>query len=241
MNEGNLTRLNKFISASGLSSRRKIDELILQGRVTINSRTVSELGIKIDPEKDIVKVDGETIRKKSNFIYVLLNKPAGYITTLNDEKNRRTVMDLIGVNQRIYPVGRLDYETEGLLLLTNDGELANKLMHPKFEITKTYQAKLNRPIEEKTLQRLERGVLIDGRKTSVAKVNIVPNTGKTQIRISIHEGRNRQVRKMLESVGLFVRKLKRIGYANLNDNGLKIGGWRYLTSKEVSELKKLFN
>ncbi|MGA2669206.1 MAG: pseudouridine synthase [Ignavibacteria bacterium] len=238
MNEGNLTRLNKFISASGLSSRRKIDELILQGRVTVNSRTVSELGIKIDPEKDIVKVDGETIRKKSNFIYVLLNKPAGYITTLNDEKNRRTVMDLIGVNQRIYPVGRLDYETEGLLLLTNDGELANRLMHPKFEITKTYQAKLNRPIDEKTLRRLERGVLIDGRKTSVAKVNIVTNTGKTQIRISIHEGRNRQVRKMLESVGVFVRKLKRTGYANLNDNGLKIGGWRYLTAIEVSELKK---
>lgn len=238
MNEGNLTRLNKFISASGLSSRRKIDELILQGRVTVNSRTVSELGIKIDPEKDIVKVDGETIRKKSNFIYVLLNKPAGYITTLNDEKNRRTVMDLIGVNQRIYPVGRLDYETEGLLLLTNDGELANRLMHPKFEITKTYQAKLNRPIDEKTLRRLERGVLIDGRKTSVAKVNIVTNTGKTQIRISIHEGRNRQVRKMLESVGVFVRKLKRTGYANLNDNELKIGGWRYLTAIEVSELKK---
>jgi 23S rRNA pseudouridine2605 synthase len=184
-------------------------------------------------------VDGEIVRNKNKYIYILLNKPSGYITTVSDEKNRRTVMDLIGVNQRIYPVGRLDYETEGLLLLTNDGELANKLMHPKFEVKKTYLAWLSRPIDERTLQRLERGITIDGKKTSPAKVNLVPNTGKTQLKISIHEGRNRQVRKMIESVGLFVRKLRRIEYANLNDSGLKIGGWRYLSPKEISQLKEI--
>jgi len=237
MNEDKLTRLNKFIASSGTASRRKIDELILQGRVTVNSKTVVELGSRIDPEKDIVKLDGESIRKKNNFIYILLYKPAGYITSTKDEKNRRTVMDLVGINQRIYPVGRLDYETEGLLLLTNDGELANCLMHPKFEINKTYFVKLNRPIDEKAFQRLQKGILLEGRRTNPARINIIPNTGRTQIKVSIHEGRNRQVRKMIESVGLFVRKLRRTEYANLNDNGLKVGKWRFLNAKEISQLK----
>ena len=233
------TRINKFISGSGITSRRKSDELIQQGRVSVNSKPVNELGVKIDPQKDIVKVDGEVIRNKTKFIYILLNKPAGYITSVSDDKNRRTVMDLVGLNQRIYPVGRLDYETEGLLLLTNDGELANRLMHPKFGIKKTYLVKLNKPIEERTMHLLERGVFVDGRKTAPAKVIIVPNTGKMQIKITIHEGRNRQVRKMMESVGLFVRKLKRTEYANLNDTGLKMGGWRYLNPNEISQIKRI--
>jgi pseudouridine synthase len=238
MNGGNLTRINKYIAASGIASRRKIDQLISEGRVTVNSKTVNELGTKIDPENDIVKVDGETVRNKQKYVYVLLNKPAGYITSLKDERNRRTVMDLIGINQRIYPVGRLDFETEGLLLLTNDGDLANRLMHPKYEINKTYLVKLNRPIDDRAFQRLTQGVNIEGGKTNPARVKIIKNSGRMMIKITIHEGKNRQVRKMVESVGLFVRKLKRVEYANLNDNGLKIGSWRYLTAQEIAGLKE---
>jgi 23S rRNA pseudouridine2605 synthase len=254
-------RLNKFIASSGYTARRKADEFIETGRVTVNSKLVVSLGTKIDPETDVVKVDGELIKppskRKEKFIYVLLNKPAGYITTTSDEKNRPTVLDLVGINRRIYPVGRLDYDTEGLLLLTNDGELANKLMHPKYGVYKTYLVKTNKPIDEKSLVRLREGVKIKADRghssspaassrrqansllTSEAKVSIVPNTDGKQLRISIHEGRNRQVRKMLEAVGSYVRKLKRIEYANLNITGLKTGEWRYLSGEEVKKLKEL--
>lgn len=238
MDEQNLVRLNKHISGSGHTSRRKADELIMEGRVTVNSATVTEPGTKINPETDVVKVDGEGLRKKVKYVYILLNKPAGYITSTSDEKNRKTVLDLVGVNLRIYPVGRLDYDSEGLLLLTNDGELANKLMHPKYEVKKTYLVKVNKPIDRKSLQKMEKGVLVEGRMTGKAMVQVVPNTDNKQIKISIHEGRNREVRKMLESVGLFVRKLKRIEYANLNIKGLKTGEWRYLTNEELQKLMR---
>jgi pseudouridine synthase len=237
MDEQNLVRLNKHISGSGHTSRRKADELIIEGRVTVNSSTVMEPGTKINPETDVVKVDGEGLRKNIKYVYILLNKPAGYITSTSDERNRKTVLDLVGVNLRIYPVGRLDYDSEGLLLLTNDGELANKLMHPKFEVRKTYLVKVNKPIDRKSLQKMEKGVLVEGKMTGKAVVQVVPNTDNKQMRISIHEGRNREVRKMLESVGLFVRKLKRIEYANLNIKGLKTGEWRYLSNEEIKKLK----
>lgn len=250
MNENNLIRLNKFISGAGFAARRKADVLIESGRVTVNSKTVTELGIKINPETDAVKVDGELIKppseKKLRFIYILLNKPAGYVTTTSDEKHRPTVLDLVGINQRIYPVGRLDYDTEGLLLLTNDGDLANKFMHPKYGVYKTYLAKLNRPIDEKGLKKLREGVLIKDykrpsttlRTAADAKVTVVPKTEGRQIRISIHEGRNRQVRKMLEAVGCYVRKLKRIEYASLDIKGLREGEWRYLSGEEIKKLKE---
>jgi pseudouridine synthase len=247
MDEGNLIRLNKFIASSGFTARRKADELIESGRVTVNSKVVTELGTKINPTFDVVRVDGEVIKsasgKSERYIYILLNKPAGYVTTTSDEKNRPTVLDLVGVNKRIYPVGRLDYDTEGLLLLTNDGGLANKLMHPKYGVYKTYIVKINRPIDEKSLKRLREGIFIKGngspersRRTNEAKVNIVPKTEGKQLRISIHEGRNRQVRKMLEAVGLYVRKLKRIEYANLNLKGIREGEWRYLSGEEIYKL-----
>jgi 23S rRNA pseudouridine2605 synthase len=245
MNEDNLVRLNKFIASSGFTARRKADELIETGRVAVNSKVVTSLGTKIDPENDIVRIDGELIKslseKKEKFIYVLLNKPAGYVTTTSDEKNRPTVLDLVGINRRIYPVGRLDYDTEGALLLTNDGELANKLMHPKYGVYKTYLVKVNKPIDDKSLVRLREGVNIEGRKTGNAKVSIVPNSGGKQLRISIHEGRNRQIRKMLEAVGCYVRKLKRVEYANLDIKGLKEGGWRYLSREEAKKLKDTVN
>jgi pseudouridine synthase len=248
MDGDNLVRLNKFIASSGFTARRKADELIEAGRVTVNSEVVVSLGTKINPYKDVVKVDGELIKppseKKGKLIYVLLNKPAGYVTTTSDEKNRPTVLDLVKIKQRVYPVGRLDYDTEGLLLLTNDGELANKLMHPKYGVYKTYVAKINKPIDEKSLKRLREGVRIRtgsperSRRTSEAKLNIVPKTEGRQLRISIHEGRNRQVRKMLEAVGCYVRKLKRIEYANLNLKGLREGEWRYLSGEEIKKLRK---
>lgn len=248
MDGGNLVRLNKFIANSGFTARRKADELIEEGRITVNSEVVVSLGTKINPDKDTVKVDGELIRppseKKGKLIYVLLNKPAGYVTTTSDEKNRPAVLDLVKVHQRIYPIGRLDYDTEGLLLLTNDGELANKLMHPKYGVYKTYAVKINKPIDEKSLKRLREGIRIKSnkspersRRTSEAKVNIVPKTEGRQLRISIHEGRNRQVRKMLEAVGCYVRKLRRIEYANLNLKGLREGEWRYLSGEEIKKLK----
>jgi pseudouridine synthase len=233
-----LVRLNKFIADSGYTSRRKADELIAEGRVSVNSVTVTGAGTKVDPLNDTVKVDGESLRKAVKQVYILLNKPAGYITSTSDEKNRDTVLDLVKVHQRIYPVGRLDYDTEGLLLLTNDGELANKLMHPKYEILKTYLVKVNKPVDSKGLERLTKGVMVDGRKTSEAKVQLVPNKENKQLRITIHEGRNRQVKKMLESVGLFVRKLKRIEYGGLNLKGLRTGEWRYLSEGEVKKLKQ---
>jgi 23S rRNA pseudouridine2605 synthase len=250
MDGGNLVRLNKFIAGSGFTARRKADELIKEGRVTVNSEVVISLGTKINPDEDTVRVDGELIKppseKKGKLIYILLNKPAGYVTTTSDEKNRPTVLDLVKVRQRIYPVGRLDYDTEGLLLLTNDGELANKLMHPKYGVYKTYIVKINKPIDEKSLKRLREGVLIKDNKrpsaplrTNEAKVSVVPKTEGRQLRISIHEGRNRQVRKMLEAVGCYVRKLKRIEYANLNLKGLREGEWRYLSGEEIKKLKKI--
>ena len=250
MDGGNLVRLNKFIAGSGFTARRKADELIGEGRVTVNSEVVVSLGTKINPDEDTVRVDGELIKpqseKKGKLIYILLNKPAGYVTTTSDEKNRPTVLDLVKIKHRIYPVGRLDYDTEGLLLLTNDGELANKLMHPRYGVYKTYIVKINKPIDEKSLKRLREGVRIDkGRgasalvRTSETRVNVVPKTEGRQIRISIHEGRNRQVRKMLEAVGCYVRKLKRIEYANLNLKGLREGEWRYLSGEEIKKLKKI--
>ncbi len=232
-------RLNKFISSSGFAARRKADDLIKDGRVAVNSSVVTELGTKIDPAVDTVRIDGETVKTKSGFVYILLNKPKGYVTTTSDEKNRPTVLDLINIKKRIYPVGRLDFDTEGLLLLTDDGDLAYKLMHPKFLVNKTYLAKLNKPLNDKNLFHLIQGVSINGRKTSEASISIVPDSGSKLVRISIHEGRNRQVKKMFESVGLYVRKLKRIEYANLKISSLRPGTWRLLITQEIEKLKML--
>lgn len=238
-NETKLTRLNKFISNAGVTARRKADELIFTGRVTVNMQTVTEPGTKVNPEKDVVKVDGEKVKPQSEFIYVVLFKPRGYVTTTHDDKGRPTVMDLIGLNTRLYPIGRLDYDTDGVLLLTNDGEFSNMMMHPRHKIFKTYFAKLDKPMEENDTKKLREGVMIDGRPTSRAKVRIIPNTGEQNIWISIHEGRNRQVRRMLETLGYIVQRLKRVEYARIGLDGLKPGEWRYLTPEEFAEAKKL--
>lgn len=235
----NLIRLNKFIASNGISSRRKIDEMIEQGRVTINGHTIKELGFKIDPDKDKVALDGERIKTDTKKIYIILNKPKEIITSVSDDKHRTTVIDLIKIREKIFPVGRLDYNTTGLLLLTNDGDFANKLMHPKHEIYKTYFVTLSKPLEEKHRIKLIGGIKLEGKKTSPCKIRFMKRDDYTNLYISIHEGRNRQVRNMFEHYGYFVRELHRVEYAGLKLSGLKEGQWRYLNQNEISKLKTL--
>lgn len=234
----NLVRLNKFISSNGFSSRRKVDELIEQGRVTVNGNTIVELGFKINPETDRVALDGENIKVSSKKIYIILNKPDGVVTTVADDKHRTTVIDLIGIREKIFPVGRLDYNTTGLLLLTNDGELANRLMHPKGEVYKTYFVKLSKPLEEKHRIKLTGGIKLEGKRTAPAKIRL-QGKNRQDLYISIYEGRNRQVRNMFEHYGYFVRSLDRVEYAGLKLDGLKSGKWRYLNAVEIKNLNSL--
>lgn len=236
----NLVRLNKFIASNGYSSRRKVDELIEQGRVTVNKNTVVELGFKIDPSRDKVAVDGEYIRTSVKKIYIMLNKPQGVITTVSDDKHRTTVIDLIKMKEKIFPVGRLDYNTTGLLLLTNDGELANKLMHPKSEIYKTYFVKLSKPLEEKHRLKLTGGINLEDKKTAPCVIRYPKKNNNYQdLYISIYEGRNRQVRKMFEFYGYFVRDLKRTEYAGLKLGDLKEGQWEKLDAEQVKRLHQI--
>lgn len=234
-----LERLQKYIARSGVTSRRKAEELILTGRVKVNGKAVTELGTKVDPQRDEVTVDDKKISEVKNFIYIKLNKPVGYVTTVKDQFNRKTVLDLVEISDRVYPIGRLDYNTSGLLLLTNDGELANKLMHPKYHIYKTYVAEAEGRISEESIIKLRTGVLIDDYKTAPAKIKLIKYTGnKTHIQISIYEGKNRQVRKMLQAVGHNVAALKRISFGEIKLGNLESGSWINLSSEEIKFLKQ---
>lgn len=234
-----MDRIAKVISNSGYCSRRKAEELISNGKVMVNGEIVKELGLKVSYE-DTITISGNSIKREEKEYY-LLYKPSGVVTTTNDEKNRKTVIDLIETDKRIYPVGRLDYDTTGILILTNDGELTNKLTHPKNNIDKVYIAKVKGIVNGDDVKKLERGVIIDGFKTSKSKVK-VRKTDKvkqtTIVEITIHEGKNHQVKKMLDSVGHEVIKLKREKFAFLTLEGLNAGDYRKLTIKEV---KKLYN
>lgn len=232
-------RLQKYIARCGITSRRKAEELILQGYVKVNGLIVNELGSKIDPEQDIVEVNNKKINEKQEHIYIKLYKPEGYVTTVNDQFNRKTVLDLIDIKERIYPIGRLDYNTSGLLLLTDDGELANKLLHPKYHIYKTYEAVVKGIINEDSINKLRTGVFIEDYKTAPAKVKILNiNRKDIIVQISIYEGKNRQVRKMFDSIGHPVIKLKRISFGDINLSELKTGQWKYLTNDEIKYLKR---
>lgn len=234
-----LERLQKYIASSGVTSRRKAEGLILDGHVKVNGITVTELGTKISPLNDIVTIDNKKITAVKQFIYIKLNKPEGYVTTVKDQFNRKTVLDLIDIEERIYPIGRLDYNTSGLLLLTNDGEMANKLMHPKYHIYKTYIAETDGKISDESINMLKNGVIIDDYKTAPAKVKLLKYVGnKTQIQISIYEGKNRQVRKMLDVVGHNVRTLKRISFGEITLGDLKTGSWKKLSDEEIQFLKR---
>ena len=232
-------RLQKFMAECGVASRRKSEELILDRKVKVNGKVVSELGTKIDTEKDVIEVDGKIVSSEKK-VYILLNKPVGYVTTMSDEKERPTVMELLeGVKEKVVPVGRLDMFTSGLLLFSNDGEFVNKVTHPKHETTKTYIVKTRGVPKESDLEKLRRGVKIETYITSPAKVELLmkDNTNNiARIWIQIHEGRNRQVRKMCEAIGLSVIALKREGVGKLNCEGVERGKWRYLTEQEVKDI-----
>ena len=230
-------RIQKIIANSGYISRRKAEELIKNGKVKVNGITVRELGEKAS-SKDVIEVDGYVIKNEEKEYY-LLNKPRGVVTTTKDEHNRKTVIDLIPTTKRIYPVGRLDYDTTGVLLLTNDGELTNLLTHPKNNIDKLYIAKVKGLIGKKEIQALERGVVIDGKKTSRSKARIKKYDKKSDtsiVELIIHEGRNHQVKKMFEALGYQVLKLKRERFSFLTTDGLKSGEYRKLSPKEIKKL-----
>lgn len=235
-----MERLQKVISSAGITSRRKAEELITSGKVSVNGEVITTLGTKVN-DKDEIIVDGIKINREEK-VYFLLNKPREVITSVSDEHNRKTVVDLIDTDKRIYPVGRLDYDTTGLLLLTNDGELANKLMHPKSNIDKVYIAKINGTLTPSEQMSLKNGVVIDGIKTSKSRVkvrSVDKNSNTSIVEITIHEGRNHQVKKMFEAVNHEVLKLKRERYAFLDLTGLKSGEYRKLNHKEVSKLYEL--
>ena len=237
-----MERLQKVIANLGYCSRRKAEELISTGKVSVNGKIVTELGTKVKTS-DTIEVDGNILDNNKNYEYYILNKPRGVVTTTHDEHDRKTVVDLIDTNTRIYPVGRLDYDTTGLLLLTNDGILANKLMHPSSKIDKTYIAKIEGMISPISIKKLRSGVVIDGYKTRPARVKVKSvnkKTNKSIVEITISEGKNHQVKKMFEAVGHHVEKLKREKYAIFDIRDLKVGDYRKLTFKEVSILYSLF-
>lgn len=232
-------RIQKMISDSGYCSRRKAEALIEQGRVRLNGRPV-KLGDKCG-YRDLITVDGERLytARKKEYLYIMLNKPRGYVTTVSDELERRTVMDLLDdIEERVYPVGRLDRNSEGLLLLTNDGEFANSIMHPSRHVSKTYRVTVRPDINEEQLEQLASGVEIDGRKTLPATVVVKDKQeGRVVLLITIKEGRNRQIRRMCEAVGLEVARLRRVSIGPLRLGMLKPGAWRELTAEELRALR----
>lgn len=231
-------RLQKIISARGLASRRKAEEWIASGRVSVNG-LVAQLGDSADPENDEILVDGKPIPSGANLVYIMLHKPRGFVTTLSDEKGRRNVCELVeDCGTRVYPVGRLDMDSEGLLILTNDGEFANTLMHPKHEVDKTYETWVN-GFSVQALERLSLPVKLDGYTIRAPKVELVKAEGsQARIRITIHEGRNRQVRRMCEIAGMHVTRLRRIAEGSVELGSLPKGKWRHLTADEINGLKK---
>ena len=234
-------RLQKYLAEAGIASRRKAEELILAGKVQVNGVTVTELGTKVDDKKDEVYYNGKPVKNNERLVYIMLNKPEGFVTTVKDQFDRPTVMDLIkGVKERVVPVGRLDYDTSGLLLLTNDGELTFKLTHPSKKVEKTYMAKLFGKPDEKNIREFRYGVAIDSGVTQPAKLEIVEDLGKyCMCKITITEGKNRQVRKMCDAIKHPVATLKRVATGEVELGDLKKGAFRYLTDKEIEYLKKL--
>ncbi|HXN06721.1 MAG TPA: pseudouridine synthase [Nitrospiria bacterium] len=236
-----MERLQKIISAAGVASRRKAEEMILEGSVTVNGKVIVELGAKADAEKDHIKVNGKLINPVQPRVVLLLNKPKSYISSLNDPEGRPTVLSLLkGYKGRVYPIGRLDYDTEGLLLLTNDGELAHRLMHPSSRIVKTYEVKVKGVLKDEEIKKLSEGVEILGKKTAPASVKKVAKTDENSwIEMKIHEGRNQQIKRMLFKLRHPVLKIKRKAYAFLTLEGVLPGKFRYLRIDEIKKLKAL--
>ena len=230
-------RLQKILSARGLVSRRKAEEWIVAGRLQING-SIAVLGDCADPDLDEILLDGKPLPSRQEYVYIMLNKPRGYVTTLSDEKGRDTVSQLVvDCGVRVYPVGRLDMDSEGLLLLTNDGDFANDLMHPRHEVNKTYEVSV-RGFREESLARLKRSIELDGYVIREPEVKLVRADGdKAKLMVTIHEGRNRQIRRMCDAAGMHVLRLRRISEGNLQLGRLQLGKWRYLTKEELAGLR----
>lgn len=233
-------RLNRYLALCGIASRRKSEAFIKAGRVKVNGKLVNDLATIINPDTDSITLDNITYKPVEQFVYILLNKPEGVVTSAADEHQRKTVIDLIPISTRIFPVGRLDMDAEGVLLLTNDGELAYYLTHPKFEIKKTYIARLNKAFSKEDLNKFATGIQLEDGMTAPCEVRIMGNEKTSQrIKITLHEGRKRQVKRMFQALGYRVRKLRRISFAGLSVREIKPGEWRYLTDHELSRLQKL--
>ncbi len=233
-----MIRLNKYLANAGIASRRKCDDLITAGRIKVNGEIITELGYRIDETTDKVHYDDHLVKTDKHYKYILLNKPAGYVSTLHDEYDRPTILDLVTVNERIFPVGRLDYDSTGLLLLTNDGGLTNMLLHPRFKVEKIYHVLLDKLIKPVALYHLEQGVELDEKRTSPCKIRqirVIDNCSLLEVRI--REGWKRQIRRMFDLFGYRVESLERIAFGPLTLTGLKRGEWRLLTRQEVAKLK----
>jgi len=228
----NQVRLNKYLAECGVAARRKADDLIATGQIKLNGKVVTELGTKIDPASDRVEYQGCALNSEKK-IYIMLYKPAGYITAMSSERDVKLVAELVRVPEKIFPVGRLDKDTTGLLLFTNDGELTNRLLHPRYEHEKTYEISLQRELTEDALRELEQGVMLEDGMTAPAKAELLASR---KLQLTIHEGRKRQVKRMLEAVGNKVVTLKRVAFAGLTLGDLKVGEWRELTAREVTML-----
>ena len=233
-------RLQKYLADCGIASRRKSEELIKQGQVKVNGKTITELGTKVIPNKDIVEYNGKKIELKKEYVYILLNKPIGYVTTVKDQFYRDSVLDLVKTNKSLVPVGRLDMYTSGALILTNDGDFVYKVTHPKHEIEKTYTVTIIGIVKKEEVEKLKKGVEIEDYITKPAKVKILKideEKNQSRLEITIHEGKNRQVRKMCEAIGHKVLALHRSKIAGIDVKDIPLGKWRYLNSKEVNKIK----
>ena len=231
-------RLQKILSRAGISSRRGAEELIRQGKVAIDGRVVTDMGVRVDPALHRIECNGSPVIQEEEKVYLLLNKPTGYLSTLSDPQGRPIVTDLLkGVSARVFPVGRLDYDTEGALILTNDGEFAQQILHPSFEINKTYVATLNGNPDRQKLAELERGIELEGRRTWPARIKVISSDSrKTVVEIIIHEGRKRQVRKMFAAIGHRVVALERVAYGGLRLGDLPCGKYRFLSQKDLGRI-----
>ncbi len=233
----NAMRLNRYLALCGVCSRRHADALILSGEVAVNGKVVRTLGVQVEPERDEIKVRGERMRAVDILSYVMLNKPAGYVTTASDEKGRSTVLNLVRTPVRLFPVGRLDRDSEGLLLLTNDGELAYRLTHPRYKVPKVYRVLVHRAVVPDAIKSFRQGVKLDAFRPAQGELRI-STSDRRFCEVTITEGRNRQVRRMFEALGYRVKKLERICLGPLRLGNLAPGKWRYLTSKEIAQLEQ---
>lgn len=232
-------RLNKYLSECGIDSRRKVEEYITQGRVSVNNKTVTQLAFNIDSDKDVVTVDGEKVHQQKR-IYLVLNKPKGYVTTTKDEKKRKTVMDLIKVREKVFPVGRLDFNTTGVLLLTNDGDFSNFVSHPSHKVPRVYKVILDKPLQKKDRERLINGILLDGKKGRFETISFPKRNVFNIANVISTEGRNHFVKNMFQALGYNVNELARLSYAGVTAENLPPGKWRELSLTEVVEIQKKY-